>query len=101
MRKRRNSYTVYIIMICMIVLALFYESFQPRNIETVTLISGVGLEKGENKRVKMTIQMIKPMKGDAGSSNSSCLILSGEGDTVAEASENIILKTGSMLFWAH
>ena len=101
MRKRRSSYFVYIIIAFSLVLALFYESFQPRNIETVSIISGVGFEKGENKKMKMTVQIIRPEKGETGTSTSSCIVISGEGDTVTEASEEIVRKTGSALFWAH
>lgn len=101
MRKRRSSYWVYIIIAATLVMSLFYESFQPRNIETVSIISGVGFEKGENKKLKMTVQVIRPEKGETGTSRSSCIVVSGEGDTVTEASEAIVLKTGSALFWAH
>lgn len=101
MRKRRSSYWVYIIIAAALAMSLFYESFQPRNIETVSIISGVGFEHGENKKLKMTVQVIRPEKGETGTSRSSCIVVSGEGDTVTEASEAIVLKTGSSLFWAH
>lgn len=101
MKKRRISYSVYFVMILAVLLTLLYESFQPKNIETVTIISGAGLEKGEEKAIKLIVQIIKPEKGDAGSSKSSCIVLSAEGDSVSEACEGIILKTGSALFWAH
>lgn len=101
MKKRRNGYLIYAVAISLILMALFYESFQPRSIETVTIVSGVGLEKGQDGKVKMSVQVIKPEKNESGSSTSSCITITGEADSISAASEKIILKTGSVLFWAH
>ncbi len=101
MKKRRGSYTVYVVLAAAMLFSLFYESFRPRSVETVTVISGVGIEKGENGAIKLSIQAIKPKKDDGGSSTSACIVLSGEGNTVTQAVEAIVLKTGSVLFWAH
>ncbi len=101
MKQRRFSKGVYIVIAAAVLLSLFYDSFQPRNIESVTVVSGVGMEKGDEKRLKLTIQMIKPQKGDTGTSTSSSMVITGEGNTVTEAVEDIMIKTGSVLFWAH
>ena len=101
MKKRRGSYTVYVVLAAVMLFSLFYESFRPQSVETVTVISGVGIENGENGKIKLSIQAIKPKKDDGGSSTSACIVLSGEGNTVTQAVEAIVLKTGSVLFWAH
>lgn len=98
MKKRRNGYGIYALIVCIILMALFYESFQPRSIETVTIVSGVGIEKGEDSKLKMSVQVIKPEKNESGSSTSSCITLTGEGESISEAAEKIILKTGVYFF---
>lgn len=101
MKKRRYNYAFYAVMAGVILLTLFFDTFQPRSIETVAVISGMGLEKGEEKRLKLSVQIIRSGSNANESNASSCIVMTAEGDTVAEACKELVLKTGSVLFWSH
>ena len=102
MDKRRFGYGMYIVIALAILLTLFYDTFQPRSIETVAVISGMGIEKGQDKALKFTVQIIKPGAGSSSDGNdASSVTISANGDTVSEACEDLVAKTGSVLFWSH
>lgn len=102
MEKRRFGYGLYIVVGLTILLTLFYDTFQPRSIETVAVISGMGIEKGQDSNLKLTVQIIKPGTGNSSDGNdASSVTISANGNTVSEACEDLVAKTGSVLFWSH
>ena len=71
MEKRRFGYGLYIVVGLTILLTLFYDTFQPRSIETVAVISGMEIEKGQDSNLKLTVQIIKPGTGNASDGTAS------------------------------
>ena len=98
-KKRRNSYLLYAWIAAALLCVLFYRVYGPKGIEKIAIISGAGLEQGENAPVKLTVQLIKP--NSAETSEAEGVVFSGEGETVAQAAEQIVLQVGSVLYWSH
>ncbi len=99
---RRRNFPIIIIMFAVTVfLSLVSNVFQPRSIETVMIVSGAGIEKSNDGNIRLSIQVIKPVKSDSGSSVSSCFVFSGEGESMSEATEKIIAKSGTVPAWSH
>lgn len=102
MKQRRFGYGLYIVIGLLVLLMLGYDTFQPRSIETVAVISGLGIEKGENENIKLSVQLMKSNNSGGGEGNTaSSAVMSAEGKTVPQACENLVSKTGSVLFWSH
>lgn len=97
-KKRRFNYLFYAAIVIALLFSLLYEVFEPRSVENIAMVSGVGLEKGENETIKLSVQIIKPTFQDT---EAQGIVFTGEGSTVIEATEQIVLKTGSLLFWSH
>lgn len=102
MKQRRFGYGSYIVVGLLILLMLGYDTFQPRSIETVAVISGLGLEKSENDDIRLSVQLMKSNNSGGGEGNTaSSVVMSAEGKTVPQACERLVSKTGSVLFWSH
>lgn len=102
MKQRRFGYGLYIVIGLLILLMLGYDTFQPRSIETVAVISGVGIEAGENDEIRLSVQLMKSNNSGGGEGNTaSSVVMSAEGKTIPQACENLVSKTGSVLFWSH
>lgn len=102
MKQRRFGYGLYIVVGMLILLMLGYDTFQPRSIETVAVISGLGIETGENEDIKVSVQLMKSNNSGGGEGNTaSSVVMSAEGKTVPQACEKLVSKTGSVLFWSH
>lgn len=102
MKQRRFGYGSYIVIGLLILLTLGYDTFQPRSIETVAVISGLGIERGEHDNIKLSVQLMKANNSGGGEGNTaSSVVMSAEGKTVPQACENLVSKTGSVLFWSH
>ena len=59
-KKRRFNYLFYAAIVIALLFSLLYEVFEPRSVENIAMVSGVGLEKGENETIKLSVQIIKP-----------------------------------------
>lgn len=102
MKQRRFGYGLYIVIGLLVLLMLGYDTFQPRSIETVAVISGVGIETGEKDVIRLSVQLMKSNNSGGGEGNTaSSVVMSAEGKTIPQACENLVSKTGSVLFWSH
>ncbi len=102
MKNKKNGIALYVVIALSVMLTLAYDTFQPRSIETVAVISGLGIEAGDEDNVKLSVQIMKSNSpgGEEGNSASGVL-MSAEGATVAQACEALVSKVGGVLFWSH
>jgi spore germination protein KC len=73
-----------------------------RELNEIGIVSQVGVDLNEQKKIVLTIQVINPsgMKKQ-GSGGASVRIVTSEGNTVFEAIRNLMLKSGVKLFYPH
>ncbi len=77
-----------------------------RELDRIAIVSAVAIDIGEDKKVKLTVQIIKAgaikAAGEGGSAQEKpVLLLTSSGDTVFEAVRNFVDKSGRKLFWSH
>lgn len=79
-----------------------------RNLNQMGIVAAIGIDKGTDANIKLSVQVIKPTdvkKGGAaqsGSRSSSAVwVITSTGDTVFDAILNLIKKSGRKLFYPH
>ncbi|GAB6153105.1 Ger(x)C family spore germination protein [Desulfosporosinus burensis] len=78
-----------------------------KELDRLAIVAAVGIDKGEDQKIKLTVQVIKPgalkspsSEGGSGKEKGVWIIKSS-GNTVFDAVRNFIEKSGRKLFWPH
>ncbi|HWQ41443.1 MAG TPA: Ger(x)C family spore germination protein [Desulfosporosinus sp.] len=78
-----------------------------KELDQVAIAAAIGIDKGADQKIQLTVQIIKPgalkSPSDGGSSGTEkgVWIIKSSGDTVFEAVKNFREKSGRQLFWPH
>lgn len=76
-----------------------------KELDKLGIVSAIGIDKGEDGKVKLSVQIIKPESlkkgGGGGEKEKPVIILSSTGDTVFDAIRNFVAKSGRKLFHPH
>ena len=76
-----------------------------KELDKLGIVSAIGIDKEEDGKVKLTVQIIKPMPakkgGGGGEKEKPVIILSSTGETVFDAVRNFVEKSGRKLFHPH
>ena len=96
MKKIRISLLILIILINSIFNA---GCWNYREVEKISTVAGVAIDKGVNNQYKMTVEIIQISSGK--DSKMASKIITEEGKTMFDAARNIISLTGRRLYWSH
>lgn len=70
-----------------------------REVEKLSVVAGVAIDKGENHKYKITVEIVQISGGKEGKPVSQ--IITMEGDTIFDAVRNEISLSGKKLYWSH
>lgn len=70
-----------------------------REVDQLSIVAGVALDKGINEKYQMTVEIIQAAPGKDTKIESRTITL--EGKTVFDAARNIISLSGKKLYWSH
>ncbi len=93
---------VKLILLCIIILinSIFVTGcWNYREIESLAIVAGAAVDKGENARYRMTVEVVKISGGKDTKTESK--LISVEGDTIFECARNAISLSGKKLYWSH
>ncbi|GAB6170609.1 Ger(x)C family spore germination protein [Paradesulfitobacterium aromaticivorans] len=77
-----------------------------KELDRLAIVAAVGVDKGQDQKIKLTVQIIKPgalkspSEGGSGKEKGVWIVKSS-GNTVFEAVRNYVEKSGRKLFWPH
>jgi germination protein, Ger(x)C family len=76
-----------------------------RELDKIGLVTGIGIDRGEDQQIEFTVQLINPAaikhSSDGGSGQKPSIILSSSGSTIFEAIRNLTEKSGRRLNYSH
>lgn len=104
MRGKRGA--VFLLLILSVTL-LTTGCWNRKELDKLAIVAAVGIDKGEDQKIKLSVQVIKPgalksSSADGGSGNEKFVwIITSSGNTVFEAVRNFVEKSGRKLFWPH
>lgn len=78
---------------------VFTGCWNYREIDELSIVAGVAIDKGEEGQIKMTVEIVQISSGKE--SNTKSKILSIEGKTIFDAARNMIALSGERLYWPH
>lgn len=97
-----NIRKMMIILHILIMMILISGCWNNREIDEMSLISAVGIDKVENNKVELTVQVVKPSTvkkpGEPGKEQNPIWVYSSTGDTVFEAFRNTYVAMDGRLF---
>lgn len=70
-----------------------------REVDNLSIVAGVAIDKGKDDPIEMTVEIIKINSGKE--TTMTPVILSTEGKTVFDAARNLISISGKRLYWSH
>ncbi|MDP4087209.1 MAG: Ger(x)C family spore germination protein [Bacillota bacterium] len=70
-----------------------------KEIEKLTIVAGVAIDKGENNPFRVTVEIVQISGGKETKATSKLLTM--EGKTIFDAVRNAISLTGKKLYWSH
>lgn len=87
----------FVLLICCFALIMFAASCDYREIESLSVVSGVGIDYnvGSGEYV-LTLEIL-----DSTKNNESTVLVRSQGNTIAQAVDNAIEMTGKRIFFAH
>lgn len=104
MRAKR---VVVFLLLSLAVILLTTGCWNRKELDRLAIVAAVGIDKGEDQKIKLTVQVLKPgalqspsSEGGSGSEKGVWIIQSS-GNTVFDAVRNFIEKSGRKLFWSH
>ncbi|MHB1654620.1 MAG: Ger(x)C family spore germination protein [Desulfitobacteriaceae bacterium] len=105
MRGKRG--VVFLLGILLSVTLLTTGCWNRKELDRLAIVAAVGIDKGEDQKIQLTVQVIKPgtltspsSEGGSGKEKGVWIIKSS-GNTVFEAVRNFVEKSGRKLFWSH
>ncbi len=93
---------VKLILLCIITLInsiIVTGCWNYREIESLAIVAGAAVDKGENARYRLTVEIVKISGGKDTKTESK--LISVEGDTIFDCARNSISLTGKKLYWSH
>ncbi|MGF7186370.1 Ger(x)C family germination protein [Desulfitispora alkaliphila] len=98
----------HIILVLLITLIFITGCWNRVELSERALVMGTGIDKGEEGTVKVTIQVLQPIKkgvpaagiGGDGSENAVWVVTS-TGETLFDAARNFVKQSGRTLFWQY
>lgn len=103
MRGKRE--VVFLLLILSAIL-LTTGCWNRKELDHLAIVAAVGVDKGEDQKIKLTVQVIKPgalkspSEGGSGKEKGAWIVKSS-GNTIFEAVRNFVEKSGRKLFWPH
>ncbi len=70
-----------------------------REVENLAIVAGTAVDKGENARYKLTVEIVKIAAGNNAVTESK--LISSEGETIFDCARNAIAVSGKRLYWSH
>ncbi len=100
MRGKRG--VVFLLLILSIIL-LTTGCWNRKELNQLAIVAAVGVDKGDDQKIQLTIQIIKPgtLKEGGSGTEKPVWIIKSSGNTVFEAVRNFVAKSGRKLFWPH
>ena len=96
MEKIKITFLIFIILLNL----LFATGcWNYREVDRLSIVAGVAIDKGVNNQYKMTVEIIQISSGKDAKMTSK--IITAEGKTMFDAARNIISLTGRKLYWSH
>ncbi|MBS4539263.1 Ger(x)C family spore germination protein [Clostridium sp. D2Q-11] len=92
------------IILLVIILLSITGCWDNKDITKQTLVVGMGIDKGQDKEYKVTLQLVKPsalQQNGKDKSEKPYLVISAEGDTIFEAIREHLKKTGRKAYFSH
>lgn len=96
-----------VLLLILFVILLTTGCWNRKELDRLAIVAAVGIDKGEDQKIKLTVQLIKPgalqspsSEGGSGKEKGVWIIKSS-GDTVFDAGKNFMEKSGRELFWPH
>ncbi len=100
--------TIKYIIICILLFFIIIctsACWDRKEIEKFALVKGIAIDKTENNRIKLSVQLVIPRKdssdGNNATSGSGGCIASATGFNLYDASRNLLKTTGEKPFYAH
>ena len=104
MRGKRG--VVFLLLILSVIL-LTTGCWNRKELDRLAIVAAVGIDKGEDQKINLTVQVIKPgalkspsSEGGSGKEKGVWIIKSS-GNTIFDAVRNFVEKSGRKLFWPH
>jgi len=104
MRGKRG--VVFLLLILSVIL-LTTGCWNRKELDRLAIVAAVGIDKGEDQKITLTVQVIKPealkspsSEGGSGKEKGVWIIKSS-GNTIFDAVRNFVEKSGRKLFWPH
>lgn len=105
MSKNLMSFIIFAILLVIFINA-FSETYTSRNISNLAYVIAIGIDKGENAKMKVSAQFAKTSEASSGGENSSdsssnIVLVSGEADSIFSALNLLNSYIGKELNLAH
>ncbi|GBF35205.1 spore germination protein GerKC [Desulfocucumis palustris] len=100
-----------IILLMVLILALLFPEgcWSRREINELAIVLGAGLDRTADNKVQLTLQLARPSAFSGGGENAggeaprqnNSWVVTGTGDTVLDAENNLALKVSRHIYWSH
>lgn len=105
MSKNLMSFIIFAILLVIFINA-FSETYTSRNISNLAYVIAIGIDKGENAKMKVSAQFAKTSEASSGGgsssdSSSNIVLVSGEADSIFSALNLLNSYIGKELNLAH
>lgn len=70
-----------------------------REVESLAIVAGAAVDKGDKARFKLTVEIVKISAGKEASTESK--LISTEGETIFDCARNAVAVAGKRLYWSH
>jgi spore germination protein KC len=102
----RGKRLVVFLLCILSVILLTTGCWNRKELDQLAIVAAVGIDKGEDQKIKLTIQVIKPgalkSSSEGGSGKEEGVwIIKSSGNTIFDAVRNFVEKSGRKLFWPH
>ena len=90
------------VFLCIIILSnsiMLTGCWNYREVESLSIVAGTAIDKGENARYRLTVEIVKLSGGKDVKPESK--LISSEGETVFDCARNAIALSGKKLYWSH
>jgi spore germination protein KC len=94
---------VFLILCCLSLLFLLSGCWDLQELNEVSLITGMALDKGEKMKYKLTVESLNPaeLNPQQQQGNAPSVVYSMEGDTIAEISRRLNIGLSKRLVYSH
>ncbi|NLB87982.1 MAG: Ger(x)C family spore germination protein [Syntrophomonadaceae bacterium] len=90
-----------LIIILIIPLCLVAGCWNQVNVNDTAVVSGIGVDLTDNKKIQLVTQINKPVNQQTSSEDSQYIVASATGDTLTEAARKVVLTLPRLPLWSH